>query len=828
MGAKPTASLSDLPLVGPAIPTEAVRLTELYGAVANRELTAADAVRVNQVLAEMDPRGDGPRLPVPGMPTVYQFGAKVTVDGHPYVLFVPTGRKTSGTRDAPPEAPHDPQAPPLPRAADDPGSAGLSLSFGPVRLRGLALDHADGQLALLVDAQFVAGPVEFTLLGLGLGIRLGEDFAVEPRLRGAALFIDKPPLKVAGLLESRPTEEYPVRITGSLAVETGVVALAAMGSYARDRRGWASVFLFGEVGAQGGRALFGPPAFTVNSISGGFGVNSTVRTPDITEIPEFPLVRRITGGDQPDLTPEQMLEELTGTWVTPHEGRYWGAVGLEFTTFQFMTTRALALVEFGDAFKAMILGRTSLTFPKNASASRKVHARLNIDVKLAYESVRDLLSLDIAVGEGSFVFDPSIRLTGGISVYVWTGGTHGGDFVICAGGYHPNYTHRPAHYPPPPAPLGFVWSPDDRMRVSAQGYTALTPNAFMLGGRLEARYDRGLLSAWFTAYLDALIQWNPFRLELDLGIRIGVAFTIKVWFVKVRVSIEVGIDLSLWTPPLGGRVKVSVWFVSFSFSFGSARTTPPPLGWAEMRKQLPEPLAVTPLSGLLADVDTSELAARARAAKPTLVSAFGFALGIEAAMPASVIKINRHEVYTATRPVDVRPMKKYGITSEQKITITRNGKEFDWRSHGWTPEVNDTSVSRALWGPPTDEPTVNEGELLEHRSTGLRLAAPPPDRGPDIGPITQDALDVERLPDGRVPLRDATARGPIPREDAGAVRVLVDTIAQPTVRTARTSVFAALTDLGVAPDAGWDGPLHEWSEQAGRALTDPPLLSAAR
>ncbi|MGH3810810.1 MAG: DUF6603 domain-containing protein [Pseudonocardiaceae bacterium] len=818
---------STLPVVGDVVPADRdLALTGVRFNLASRAWTKEQTAAVNALVERVSETSGAMTLPQEGLVAGVSVGVELVVAGEPQPPLVLPITKAGGGSGAELAA--------LLSAGhgrgDDPAARELGLVFGPVRLRRLVLGFAEGAVFVAFDALFTAGPVEFTLLGLGISIRVGATLAITPVLSGAALVIDKSPLKVVGVLERRRSEKYSELITGMLAVETGFFAMQAMGSYARSRAGWASVFLFGEIGAQGGRALFGPPAFTVNAICGGFGVNSTVRIPDILEIPRFPLVNRLTGGGPDDPTPEQVLEELMGpaAWVTPHPDRYWGAIGVDFATFKFLRVRALALVEFGDAFKVMILGRASITFPKNASAARKVHARLNIDVKLAYEAVKNLLSLDIAVAEGSFVFDPAIRLTGGIAVYLWTGGQHDGDFVISVGGYHPKY-RVPAHYPLP-APLGFVWSPDDTLRVSARGYTALTPNAFMLGGGLDARYDRGLLSAWFTAYLDALIQWNPFRLEVALGIRIGVAFTIKVWFIKVRVSIEVGIDLALWTPPLGGRVSVKIWFISFSFSFGSTRTSVPAISWREFRQQLPtQPLAVTPLRGVLADVASSELAARRAAGKPTLVSAFGFALSTEAALPASHITVNGTELPTAAQQrVDIRPMKAVNVTSEHRVTVFRHGRVFDWEKYGWTIIPVTTSVPQALWGVPRDTPTVDDPDLLPDRPGGVRIEVPPPESGEKLGPITARALGVERLADGRIPLRRCAPDGPAPHKDPGSIRIITETLADRATSGRRTSLYHALAGLGVAPDGGWDGRLDHWAVQAGYALTDSPLIDHCR
>ncbi|MFI2076672.1 MULTISPECIES: hypothetical protein [Streptomyces] len=50
-------------------------------------------------------------------------------------------------------------------------------------------------------------------------------------------------------MERRTKAGYKELITGALAVETGFLALQAVGSYARSDAGWSSVFLFGEASA---------------------------------------------------------------------------------------------------------------------------------------------------------------------------------------------------------------------------------------------------------------------------------------------------------------------------------------------------------------------------------------------------------------------------------------------------------------------------------------------------------------------------------------------------------------------------------------------------
>ncbi|MFF8717479.1 DUF6603 domain-containing protein [Streptomyces sp. NPDC015184] len=818
-GASITAMASQLPLIGDLVPAEFdLALSRAGFALTSTGWDPAAAEAANGMLAAAESIGDGsdrlllPRfaeaVAVPGLVLALDYA--ISGDPQPPLALVVWQPSGSGTVA-------------VPTAPEELASRDLDFAFGPLRIKRAVLGYSGDRVFLALEATLAVGPAEFNLLGLGIAVDAG-DFSATPVLMGAALLIEKPPLRIAGVFENRLDPDYSALMTGVVTAETGFFAMMALGSYARSREGWSSLFLFGEAGADDGVALFGPPAFTVTGLSGGFGVNSSVRVPAIDELGSFPLIARLDASDE--RTPQEMLNELMGPggWLRPVPDRYWGAVGVQFTSFKFIESRALALVEFGNSLAVMLLGRTSVTFPRNASTARKVHARLNIDLKLAYVQAEGLLSMDVAVADGSFVFSESVRLTGGIAVYVWTGGTRRGDFAISAGGYHPSY-QLPRHYPVP-AKLGFVWSPDDKLRVSAQGYTALTPNALMLGGRLEATYDKGLLSAWFTAHLDVLIQWNPFHLELSLGVRIGVAFTIKVLFVKVRVKIEVGVDIDLWTPQLGGRVTVHVWFVSFSFGFGAARPSLPASNWEEFRAQLPDPVAMTPLAGLLADVDPGELAARCAVEAPTLITSAGFVLATESAIPASALYVNDVELPSNGGPVHIRPMGLTGLTSEHRVTIRRNCSDeyFAWERYGWkiTPITRD--VPSALWGVP-GRPGLDEG-LIADKVSGLLVEVPPPTRGDEVGPITSDALGSERLPYGRTPLRDPAAAGPVPAQDSAGPRIIAQTVAAPGVRSRRSSVRAALDRFGLGL-AAEDGSLAGYAQRAETTLTDAPLVLPA-
>ncbi|MEV4439914.1 DUF6603 domain-containing protein [Streptomyces sp. NPDC049577] len=827
---------STLPLVGEGIPEGAITFPLLRVLYVSRPLDAGDTDRLTALLDEYGlPERVFPR-PNAMSDNVWAKGVTGVLTwkvngGEMPALAVRLDKKKKETGDKPPTPDKEIRVP------------GLPVSYGPLEIAALMRGTDKKNIRIyLVGELRIAGSV-FALDGLGLVIPMKLGKVPQPQLAGASLALrrSKPPMAIDAALRWAGGKDGEIAggLLGLVRVSTPMVEVMGAGGFARAAAGYSTVFLYVEALLAGGRSLFGPPPFTVTGLSGGFGLNSRVIPPSVTQLPEFPLIGRLndapaTPGAPTPKPPEpmEMLDRLAGRtgWVRPEEGSYWAAVGVRFTSFRFIETQALALIEFGNRFNLMLLGRTSISLPKNAAPGVKEHARLNIDLRLAFLSEQHLLALDVAVGAGSYIFDPACRLTGGLALYVWTGGDNAGDFVISLGGYHPQFP-VPAHYPVP-ARLGLEWNPCGRVTVRATGYTALTPGAVMFGGALAARYEKGLLSAWFTAHLDALIQWKPFYLDIALGISIGVAFTIKVWFVKVRVSIEVGIDLQLWTPPMGGRVTVKVWFVSFSFDFGSSRKGAPPVPWSEFQTQLPAPVRTNPEKGLLLDVDPSESEARSATGAPLLVSPDGFAFSTESALPASEVRIN-NKVYATAEPIDIRPMRKQGITSRHLVRVQkrRDGvfHDFDAVQNGWTVAVRHRSLPRSLWGRPLADPAAAAGEegLVPGLITGLHFEVTKPELVAGLGPVSSRSLRFEPLPTGATPLRNADVAGPAPRTATDTIRVITTTLAEPETVRRRDAVFAALGRLGVEPAKDADSPLAAYADLAGRTMTSVPLVTDA-
>nr|WP_109280214.1 DUF6603 domain-containing protein [Streptomyces orinoci] len=482
----------------------------------------------------------------------------------------------------------------------------------------------------------------------------------------------------------------------------------------------------------------------------------------------------------------------------------------------------------------LLTGRTTLDLPRGRATNTHPLARIIVDLAIAYHADQDLFAMDAALAPGSYVIDPAAELTGGLSLRLWgrdrTASGGGKGFVFTIGGYHPRFD-IPDYYPRP-ARVGWRWARGP-VTIRGQVYAALTDRAFMAGGELSASYDQShgiQLQAWFTAWLDVLVQWKPFAFELTMGQSIGVAATVKVAFVRVRVSLEVGVSLELWGPPIGGRALVKVWFITFTLHIGSGRQAAPEVDWPEFRTQLPAPLSVTPLAGLLVDVDPAESAARTAADEPVLASADGFAIRTESAVPAVRLLLNgRVLAETQGREtIDVRPMRLSGVVSEQHVTIRRFDTTYD--TTGWTVTPLTQDLPRALWGRPLSRPgdALDEDGLLTGCLSGIEFRVPPLQLGHSLGPVRAEALAADGLPYAPIGLRDDTPAGPPSEPDPQSIAVLTDPdrgIAAASTVRARAGVHSALAAMGLAP--GPDGPVSGFAERAHALFTHPPMTTTA-
>jgi hypothetical protein len=444
----------------------------------------------------------------------------------------------------------------------------LKKTFGPVLLQRIGLKYEDGAASVLIDGAVNLAALTFSVQGLGAGIKFGDGFKPIFHLQGLSLCLTQGPLTIAGglLLIS----QSPLELVGTLLVSATGFTISAIASYA-DMSGKPSFFAFAALQAP----LGGPAFFFVTGLAFGFGVNRSLRLPEIAEVQNFPLIRAATDSDYLGKSLDlRAISARLQTYLPPKDGDFWIAAGVKFTSFRQIESFALLSVSFGTQFQIALLGISKLSVAQ-PPAPVIVYAELAIKVLFSPES--GLLSVEARLTENSYILTREFKLRGGFAFYVWFAGPHEGDFAISLGGYHPRF-QVPAHYPRPDL-VQFSSRYGNEVTIQGSCYFALCPSAIMAGASLNLVFQAGGIRAWFIAYANLLVQWKPVYYDIEIVISIGVSLTLDFGLFRVSLSVELGASLNLYGPPLGGTARISLSVVSFTISFGVDKAPPPPLLW---------------------------------------------------------------------------------------------------------------------------------------------------------------------------------------------------------------------------------------------------------
>jgi hypothetical protein len=441
---------------------------------------------------------------------------------------------------------------------------GIHKKFGPIYIDQIGLEvsaPAKGpEVALLVDGAVQISGLTVQVDELGVVIPLKSlkspgDWSLD--LRGLAVSYDSSGVSIAGGLLKNPGP--PVEYDGMLKIEVAGKGFTAVGAYARpsDQLGdYTSMFIFVALPI----TLGGPPCFFVTGLGGGAGINRRLIPPEITEVPNFVLVAAIDDTTFSN-NPMGALKNMA-TNIPARRGSYWFAAGVRFDSFVLVHSIAVIYVALDKGFEIGVLGVSRLALPTASVAIVSVELAL----KARFSTAEGILSIQAQLTDNSYLFSKSCQLTGGFAFFTWF---PKGQFLISIGGYHPAF-QRPPEFPTVPR-VGFRWSVSDFIVIKGEAYFALTNTAVMAGGRLEASAHLGPVRAWFTAYADFLISWDPFYYDIAIGVEIGLALDFEVCFIgcaHVHLEITKGADLHIMGPPLHGTVHTSILFVSVTVPFG--------------------------------------------------------------------------------------------------------------------------------------------------------------------------------------------------------------------------------------------------------------------
>lgn len=774
LGAK--IKLSDLPVVGSALPKDmTIGFESLRVMVASASLSRQSVEKLNKLIPKgMNPLPDGSQngddaqggsSTQTALTKGFNISAVLLFGKEPRTLTLPFGEDDNRTGNSPTVAP--PVPPSVQPGSQPPATAPapaasvkwfeIDKSLGPLSVRRIGLSYEAPKVGIKFDASLELSVLTLNLEGLGLSYALGG--STEPAeilknlsftLDGMGLSLGNGPVEIGGSLVRVPgtTLQPNLHLEGTLLIRTAAFSFSALGSYI-DLNGTISLTAFAVLLNELGDPT-GTGAFVVTGLAFGFGVNRKLTIPPVEQVQNFPLVQAAMG--KQDLTSLAVLPAKLRDYVTPSVGDFWIAAGIKFNSFVVLDSFLLLSVSWGAEVEIGLLGLSRMTMPPLAPPAETI-AGAELALRGVIRIKEGLIQFEARLTENSFIFSKTCRLTGGFAFCIWFAGPHAGDFVVSLGGYHPAFV-RPAHYPLVPR-LGMQLQIGKELSITGEAYFALTTSCVMAGGRLSAVFKSGGIEAWFIAYADFLMSWQPFYYQAAIGITLGIALRLGA----IALRLEVSVNLKLQGPPFGGEARVALWIISFTIPFGAPSSAPPPLTASEFVKKClpaskalsgdapnalsndaskvlsgdpsPDVFSVRITAGLLRE---QEIQGKNRTVR--IVNAHRFSLTVQSVIPCTEFK-EMGKGLDAKTPCGIRSMGKTSLHSVFSVKAVKILPDKSLAADKILPGKHVSvsavtgNVPDAMWGKSEKEglvplPKTPEGKTIE-AALGVRIDAIPQD-----------------------------------------------------------------------------------------------------
>ncbi|MDM7853880.1 DUF6603 domain-containing protein [Cellulomonas alba] len=396
--------------------------------------------------------------------------------------------------------------------------------------------------------------------------------------------------------------------------------------------------------------------------------------------------------------------------------------------------RLAVLLDLPMPIRAVILAALSVTLPDPETPAVELH----VDAIGVLDLGRSQLALDASLHDSRVL---SFTLTGDLALRLDWGQNPG--FLLSAGGFHPRFTPPAGLRPLRRLALQLTSGKNPQVRFEA--YLAVTSNTLQMGAKASVALDVGGFSITGGGSFDALLQWSPFHLEVDLAawVKISAGGT-------TLLSLSLALTVTGPAPwHLTGTASFSILFLSASVSVdltlgsSAAATTP---------------VAAVDVGGLLWDAVSPASAWEAvlpAAVSPGAVLAIG---------PVSAGRVVAHPLATVSVRQKVAPL---GVAvSHVGAHLTTNGTETYALTltgpAGTTSRPLTDLFARSQYATVADEQKL-AAPSFEPFTSGVELA---PEHATSSGPSVPclavvDTLDVTALDSPPVSGQPAPALVPV-------------------------------------------------------------------
>jgi len=303
--------------------------------------------------------------------------------------------------------------------------------------------------------------------------------------------------------------------------------------------------------------------FTLNGLGGLLGIHRQANSDGIRKNVANGAVGRVLFPNDPVKNAPLVLSDMQ-TFFPIQQNKY---------LFGFMAKIAYAGLIKGDLalilevpapVRIIMLGSVKAALP----SEDKVLLQLRVDFAGIMEFDPFYVSFDASLVDSRIL---NYTLTGQFAFRL-KGGSNP-NFLISAGGFHPQYSPPPLSLPKSFARLGINLSSGSSLTLIATSYFAITSNSVQFGAGVYARAASGKASAEGRFGFDALFYFNPFR--FTIGAYVSFSIKYRRW---TLCSGSVSLSLSGPTPwNASGEVSFRICgfggSVSFSKTWGNSAPT---------------------------------------------------------------------------------------------------------------------------------------------------------------------------------------------------------------------------------------------------------------
>jgi hypothetical protein len=367
---------------------------------------------------------------------------------------------------------------------------------------------------------------------------------------GIGFSIDSPGLTGGGFLFfDRDAQEYAGALHLAIADKFDLKVIAVITTVLPDGGDGFSMMAIGSIEfATGVNLIWG---FTLEGVGLLVGVHRSMVLEVLRTGVRNGTLDQVLFPRDPVMNAPKIINDLRAVFPTTRDRHVFGALLLISWAGQknSLKLKLGVVLEVPAPVILAILGQLELTLPTDKAGIVLIKA----DIVGIWDQAAKSISVDAALRDSKIGKFPMI---GEMAVR----GNWGPQrvFIVAVGGVHPAF--NPPSALPSLRRVQIAVGTGDNPRLRLEGYLAVTSNTFQVGARAELYANKSgfTLEGWVG--IDALFQFDPFKVEVDFSAGVEIRRGSRVLF-----SLTLKATLEAFTPiRIKGKVKFKIFFVSFS------------------------------------------------------------------------------------------------------------------------------------------------------------------------------------------------------------------------------------------------------------------------